>query len=135
MPGRTYERVNLKPTVKMLELEKRSKDELTPASDLAPTTSLWRQYRSIRSIEIDMDRSKWHFDRSIFDIDRFMSKAIAFYSKQIDLTLVQSKDIDRISLSSAVKIEFQIFLYITACLRLKLVCWCCGVLATTILTN
>ena len=36
MPGRTYERVNLKPTVKMLELEKRSKDEPTPASDLAP---------------------------------------------------------------------------------------------------
>ena len=67
-----------------------------------------------------MDRSKWHFDRSIFDMDRFMSKAIAFYSKQIDLTLVQSKEIDRICLSSAVKIEFQIFLYITACLRLSL---------------
>jgi hypothetical protein len=35
-PGRTYERVNLKPPVKMLELEKRSKDETTPTSDLAP---------------------------------------------------------------------------------------------------
>ena len=69
-----------------------------------------------------MDRSKWHFDRSIFDMDRFndMSKAISFYSKQIDLTLVQSKEIDRICLSSAEKIEFQIFLYITACLRLSL---------------
>ena len=61
-----------------------------------------------------MDRSKWHFDRSIFDMDRFMSKAIAFYLKQIvDLTLVQSKEIDRICLSSEVKIEFQIFLYIS----------------------
>jgi hypothetical protein len=35
-PGRTYERVNLKPPVKMLELETRSKDDPTPASDIAP---------------------------------------------------------------------------------------------------